>query len=201
MAFQRVPETVLISTLYTQNSVDMQMTFYARRLGGYSEAQMASLAGGVDGEVGSEFLPTQTQDTNYNETEVRGLDSENDLVVSSNLNAGPGTEAVGGLPNNVTIAIKRTSILTGRSARGRVYWIGLATSFLTADENFITLGANANIVDAVDSIKTICTTFGWLPVIVSRFSGGVQRAEGVTFEWENTSNEDLRVDSQRGRLP
>lgn len=201
MAFQSVPETVEVTANYVQNGIPLQMTFHAKRAGGYSEAQMVSLIGGFDGEVGSEFLPAQTEDTTYLKTIARGLEDENDIVVEDNSNAGAGTVLEQGLPNNVTIAIKRTSAFTGRSARGRVYWIGLALSHLDTDENFITLAANTPIVDAIDSFRTNAITFGWVPVIVSRFTGGAKRAEGVTFDWITTSNEDLRVDSQRGRLP
>lgn len=201
MAFQSVPESCEVSLNYLQNGVPMQMTFGARKLGGYSLAQMQQLAASVDSQVASLFRPIQTQDCAYVKTEVRGLESLNDLLTEANTNAGAGGQAVSGLPNNVTIAIKKTSSDTGRSARGRVYWIGLTRNDLQADENFITLGANAAIVTAIDGVRTACIAQGWVPVIVSRFSQGVKRSVGVTFEWLQTSNDDLRVDSQRGRLP
>lgn len=177
------------------------MTFYARFVGGYSLADIMNLAFNVDSGVGAFFLSIQALDSNYVRTEVRGLDNINDLSASNATNAGPGSNITGSLPNQVTYAVQRNAGLTGRSARGRVYWIGLSRDDLSADENFLNAVDAIAIVAAVANMRGNLNMSGWIAVLVSRFTGGVERPEGVTFNWVNTLGVDQRVDTLRSRLP
>lgn len=201
MAFQKVPETAEVDVLYTQNSLTIQMTFYARFIGGYSLSDIETLAANVDNRVGLSFLPIQTVDCDYIRTEVRGLDSIDDLSAVDSSSAGPGEIVSEGHPNVVTIAVQRNAGLTGRSSRGRVFWIGLTQLDNEDDENFVTSSAGTAIVAAIAAMRASLDLNDWIPVIVSRFTGGAKRAEGVTFNWVNTLIVDLRIDTQRGRLP
>lgn len=201
MAFQAVPDTAEVLTIFIANSISVQMTFYAEFPGGYSLADLTALANAADFSVGADFLPIMTQDILYDRTHVRGLSSIDDFEVSDQTFAGPGQVASGGMPNSVTIAIQRNSGLTGRSSRGRVYWVGLASSQLTADENFVATASVTAIVSAIFNMRTQLDGSGWDPVIVSRFTGGAKRAVGVTFPWINTLAINARVDSRRDRMP
>jgi len=201
MAFQQVPESAEADVLYLQNGETIQMTFYAEFPGGYSQGDINGLAASVDSRVGTAFLPLQTNDCAYVRTEVRGLDQIVDLQASNSASAGPGADINAGFPNQVTYAVQRNSGLTGRSSRGRVFWIGLHRLDLSSDENFlVTINAVA-IVAAIENMRTGLTANGWNAVIVSRFTLGAKRAVGVTFPWVNTIGTDLRVDTLRGRLP
>lgn len=203
MAFQPVPDTVEIDIIYTLNSKRVQNVFYAFDSGGYLLADLQALADAVDTQVHGTWKSQQAIDAVYVRTEVRGLAFLNDITAEQNANAGPGVFAGATLPNNVTFAIKKTSGLTGRSARGRTYWIGLAqTMLLGSDENFVEAAWAADAVAAVESIRnTIRTTLDWEAVLVSRFFEGEARLAGVTFPWTGSSNVDLRVDTNRNRLP
>lgn len=201
MAFQRVPETAEIDTIYVQNGETVQMTFYGRFVGGYSQGDIDALANNCDLGVFNFFLPIQTLDTTYVRTEVRGLDQIVDLQGVANAGAGVGGIAAAGLPNQVTYAVQRNAGLTGRSSRGRVYWIGLPAGDLSPDENFLTSIKATAVVLAIENMRLTINAGGWIPVIVSRFTGGAQRTEGVTFSWVNTLGVDERVDTLRGRLP
>ena len=203
MAFQPVVDTVEIDMIFTQNGVVAQNVFYAELVGGYILADLQALATQVDIQWQGTWRAQQPPEVSYVRTEVRGLALPNDITASANANANPGTHAGGALPNNVTIAIKKSSGLTGRSARGRTYWIGVPTSVLsTVDENNLTPAYVALAVAAVDSIRTsIIAVPPWLPVLVSRFENSAPRSTGKTFPWVTTVNVDVRVDSQRGRLP
>ena len=201
MAFQRVPDTAEITTLFNANNIPTLMTWYAEFPGGYSLADLLNLANNIDVQVDTSFLPLMTIDILYDRTNVRGLDKIDDLEVSDQTNAGPGLVLEKGLPNSVTIAIQRNSGLTGRSSRGRVFWLGLTSDQLTADENFVIAATVTSIVAAVDAIRAQIAGSGWNPVIVSRFTGGAKRTEGVTFPWINTLAVDARVDSRRDRMP
>ncbi len=203
MAFQPVPETAEIDIIFTYNGVTCQNVFYARIAGGYTLAQLQALADQIDVNWQGTWRSEQPAEVTYVRSEVRGLAVENDLVASQNLSTNPGLHAGQALPNNVTFAIKKESGLTGRSARGRTYWIGIpGTEREATDENILLSPYVALLVANVDAIRTsIIAVPGWTPVLVSRFAGGVKRAQGETFPWVSTTNIDRRVDTQRGRLP
>lgn len=203
MAFQSVPDVAQISIIYSMNGAIMENTFYAHHPGGYSLANLEALAADIDTAVDVVWLARQTLDCTYLRTEVRGLDEENDLVATDATNTGPGTATQGGFPNQVTYAIKKVSGKTGRSARGRTYWIGIPQDkSQAANESLIEEAYRDFIVAAVDVIRTNIASVGtWEAVLVSRFADGVKRDEGVTFPWIGTTFVDDVFDTQRGRLP
>ncbi len=203
MAFQSVPNTAEVDMIYTLNGVTVQNVFYAEHPGGYSEANLQALANAVDLAWPATFQPDQNAEVSYVKTEVRGLENQNDFVVESVVSAGVGTKVGVALPNNVTFAIKKTSGKTGRSARGRSYWIGVPKDELEAsDENLIKSAYAAQIVADIDFIRSTIDGEGtWEAVLVSRFTNGAARTTGETFPWIGTTNVDLRVDTMRSRLP
>lgn len=201
MSFQSVPETAEVSVIYTQNAETVQMTFHARLVGGYSQSDIDALADNVDARIATSFLPIQTADCTYVRTEARGLENIDDFFQQNFGAAGDGEIVSEGFPNMVTIAVQRNAGLTGRSSRGRVFWIGLNHLSLEDDENFVTASEGTAIVAAVAAMATTLGLSDWKPVIVSRFTGGAKRETGVTFDWINTLIVDLRVDTQRGRMP
>lgn len=203
MAFQPVPNTVEIDVIYSYNAVIAQNTFYAELAGGYVLADLQDLADAIDFQVATTWLAEQPAEAIYLRTEVRGLAEENDITADQDVSTGPGTHVGTALPGNVTFSIKKTSGLTGRSARGRTYWIGIPNGELNPlNENLVEAVWAAAVVDNVGLIRTAIAAVGlWLPVLVSRFSGGAQRTEGVTFPWTGEVNVDLRIDTLRNRLP
>lgn len=202
MAFQKVVDTAQISVIYTYNGEPAQNVFYAEHAGGYLLADLVALADQIDANVGLTWLPDQPAQASYVRTEVRGLAVENDLLVINNDTAGSGGDAGEALPGNVTFSIKKSSPFTGRSARGRTFWIGIPRSRLeVADRNELTALYVSEIVANVDLIRSQTNIVpGWQAVLVSRFTEGAKRSEGVTFDWVSSSAVDLVVDTNRGRL-
>ena len=200
MAFQAVPNTAEIIIEYLGNGEPMINTLYAEKPSGYLLVDLAALAFTVDANVASAWLPDQSMDVSYVKTTVRGLGAENDIEVENNTGAGPGGTLTKGLPNNVTIAIKKTSGLTGRSARGRCYWIGMPAADLDADENVVSASYVTDVVANMNSMRGSIDGTVWDAVLVSRFTGGAKRPTGVTFPWLSNVAVDGFVDSQRGRL-
>lgn len=202
MAFQAVPDTVEIDMIFTQNGITVQNVFYAEKTGGYVLSDLEDLASAVDLQWQGTWRDQQPDEVTYLRTEVRGLAEENDLVAIDSFSTNNGTHVGDAMPNNVTFSVKKVSGLTGRSARGRTYWIGVPRTELTAaDENEIESDYVAEMITSVDSIRTaIGGVSTWEPVLVSRFKDGAARAEGVTFPWIGTTSVDNRIDTQRGRL-
>lgn len=203
MAFQAVPDTAQISHLFTQNGKSVLNAYYARHPGGYDESDLQALADKIDDAFAITFDEDMPPEVSYVKTEVRGLALPNDLVVEQNAGAGVGTHISRSMPNNVTFSIKQFSPFTGRSARGRVYWIGVPTSETTdADENFLKTAYATSIVADVDFIRASINAVGtWEAVLVSRIFEGAKRTTGVTFPWSGSTAVDERIDTRRGRLP
>lgn len=203
MAFQPVPDTVEVDVIYTMNAEIVQNSFYASLAGGYAIADLDLLAAAVGVAIVASWLPQQNADALYLRTEVRGLAFENDIVAEDSVGNGPGLLGGVPLPNNVTFAVKKASGFTGRSARGRTYWIGMPQNKLQiANENLVIAAYVTSVVAAVDAIRVaINAATSWSPVLVSRFADGVKRTTGITFPWIGTSNVNSVVDTLRGRLP
>lgn len=203
MAFQKVVATVEINMNYTLNFEAVQNTYYARLPGGYLQADLQALANKVDLAFPGAMQPFHPPEVTYNKTEVRGLEFPNDLVAESAVSTGVGTAASISLPNQVTFSIKKTSGLTGRSARGRNYWVGIPRNELDPlNENLVLAAFAANLVASIAFVRTSITSVGlWEAVLVSRFELGAKRPEGKVFLWIDETNVDLRVDTLRGRLP
>lgn len=200
MAFQSVPETAEIVITYTENSETVVNVIGAKLAGGYALADLESLADAVDASIVADWLPEQVNTATYVSTVVRGLEDLNDFEATNSDGAGVGGLAEVGVTGNVTFAVKKLSGQTGRSARGRLYWIGMPRSALQANLNLLDPIPIADIVAAVEAMRLAIVTEGWQPVIISRFSNGLKRAQGEVFAWLTTSNTDNAVDSQRRRL-
>lgn len=203
MAFQSVPNTAEIDIIYTLNGETVQNVYYAVLLAGYILADLQALADAIDLQVQGTWKSQQAPEAVYVRTEVRGLENENDLLAQQSLSTGPGVHTGAALPNQVTFSVKKTSGLTGRSARGRTYWIGIPDNVQqSANENLLGPAYAADVVTAVGSIRTTTASVGlWEPALVSRFTGGVARPVGITFPWVGETNVDLRLDTLRSRLP
>lgn len=200
MAFQSVPETAEIAVIFSRDGVIIQNTYHAQWIGGYSEQNLEDMAAVIDTYIGNQWLDDLDTCTTYLRTEVKGLENLNDFLRVDSSSTGPGTVTGSCVPSNVTIAVKKLSAFTGRSARGRIYWPGFATSQVSSSLNQVNAAHQAIILANVEGIRTAIVNQGAVPVIVSRFTGGAQRPEGVTFGWIAVSLEDARVDTQRRRL-
>lgn len=200
MAFQRVPNTAEIIIRGTQGGQEVINTHYAQKTGGYTQADLESLAAAVDAWVTAEWLPILSTVYTYVRTDIRGLDAAVDVQATNSDGAAAG--AVGGTSqaNNVTIAVQRNSGLTGRASRGRIYVPGIADSKL-ADDNHISSTFSGELVDALTALVATVVAEGFTNAIVHRIAGGSPLATAVVYplvEWVVT---DVVIDSMRRRLP
>ncbi len=201
MAFQQVPDTAEAVVQYLCNSVLFTNTYYFSFVGAYLLADLQDLAEAIDLWAGTEMRPLVAVSTSYVQTHVRGLDAANDLEAVNSNSAGVGAGGTTPLPLNVAWALKRISGKTGRSARGRVYIGGLATSALATDENYLLTTWAENLQNAHNDMTGYLSELAWYPVIVSRYSNGATRIPAITFPIESWEYTDTRLDSRRDRLP
>ena len=200
MAFQAVPDCAEIVITYQGHGKQFKNVVHASKLGGYDLGDLVALASAVDVAVSANWLPIQSVDYAYVSSTARGLALENDQEWVNTTGAGAGVKSSAALPDNVTLSIKKSSGLTGRTARGRLYWIGTALEDLATNESMYTLTATDAIVDAVNDVRIAITASVWTAAIVSRFLDNVKRTTGVFFEWKDCVAVDGDVDSQRRRL-
>lgn len=199
MPFVPVPDVIQLEIRATLASVDVENTFYYLSPAPIDQPLLDAVA-----EAARDYVEANESIFNANwlfrEVYARDLSSSTFLSALA-----PATGVVTGSftdpnPNNATIALKRTSGLSGRSARGRIYWMGLAEGH-TDGTNFVTTSSANNMVSWLENLDLAVAAEGVTPVIVSRFTEGAPRVEGITFPITDWSYSDTRVDTQRGRLP
>lgn len=199
MAFIPVPDTIQLEVRAFLNSVPVENTFYYLSAGTIDQALLDAVA-----EAARDYVEEEAAgfNTNWIFKEVYARDLSDSTFLSSLASA---TGAITGsaadpLPNNVTFALKRSSGFSGRSARGRIYWMGIATSYMASDNMLATISANG-LITWVEALDAVVSLEGVTPVIVSRFNNLLPRTEGVTYPIADWSYSDLRVDTLRSRLP
>jgi len=110
-----------------------------------------------------------------------------------------GTRAANPLPNNVTLAVKWTTGLRGRSYRGRTYIIGLTEG--DVDGNTVPAASITAYMAIYGELLALDTDVGpGVMGIASRVSNGTPRTVGVITPVTDLEINPV-VDSQRRRLP
>jgi hypothetical protein len=126
-----------------------------------------------------------------------GVEYSDGLPVSGNLNTAS-------VPNNVTVAVKHSSGLTGRSFRGRTYVPGLAAGDINV--NTLLIAPLQALHLAFQNLDIVNDVNGALHVILSKYSGvdaqgrPLPRATAIATPVLSYSVDPI-VDSQRRRLP
>lgn len=201
MAFQSVPNCAIASIRLAGNSTVGVMTPTFTKVGGdYTQGDIDVLAATIDSWMASHALAEVSDGWAYTGTTVRGLENENDYIAVADDNAGQGELASPPTPSQVSFVVKFTTGLTGRSARGRAYWCGLAQSQLDTNENLLKLVSANQIRAAWEDLGGLVLPTGWTHVVVSRQTAGAKRPVGIFFPVTGYSYTDRRVDTQRGRL-
>lgn len=117
-----------------------------------------------------------------------------------------GTLAGFALPNNVTVATKLTTGHTGRSYRGRSYFVGIGNDLLLADRQHIADSLRLALGNFFADLLVNLPTDGMHLAIASRYSGvdanGKPIPRTAPFLTDVTGAvTNTTVDSQRRRLP
>jgi len=112
-----------------------------------------------------------------------------------------GTVALPAAPNETTYCISLRTGVSGRSARGRFYWLGLALANIGTTNRVGALfrtNSTAGVQSLINQLNSVATP--WM--IVSYIANGVPRPGGpVYFQVLTATTTDDIVDSQRRRRP
>lgn len=196
--FIPVPDTARVRMVYLSNGSVVMNVFYWK---GDAPLIAADLSGLVD-EVHTAWVanikPRIINTTTLQYIEATALDTEPGPQVTATYNEAGGNTGTAA-PNNVTLAIKFASGLTGRSSHGRMYWIGFSTSQISGDT--VNPTTAAAMVTAVSTFfDAVETAVGLTHQIVSYCHAGAWRTTGVTTPVLSYLVTDDNLDSQRRRL-
>jgi len=203
MAFQSVPNTAEMAFIFSADGNVMQNRINFECITDpYDATLLANLATAGDLWVDSDYLPAVSSDVQYLRTEVRGLNDEFDLVVVEDANAGFGGTVSAVYPLNVSKAFTLRSGLTGRSARGRFYTVGMTAGHtVNGSRTLITTAYRDAFINALTSLISDAFVAGWVMVVTSRYHNGVKRTSGLNFAISQVGVSDMTTDSRRDRLP
>lgn len=193
-------DTIKLELIVQASGQTMENVVYVRNDAGVSESDVRNLATEAIDAWATNIAPIIADAVTLVLVRATDLSSEG----SFGFELAPSTVQTGGLnvpilPGNVTVATKFASGLTGRSHRGRAYWIGLTEGQVQA--NLLAPGFGTNISAAwADFFSDLFTAVGFGEhVVVSYCGGGSWRTSALITPVTNYStNED--IDSQRRRL-
>lgn len=197
MAFQSVPNTIEVLVRGTNDSTPVENTFYYGYVATPTPEDLEELLTDLKAVVVAEWLPYLPANCGITSLYARDLEvefaSQFDLAFSVEI----GTASGEALPSFNTIAFARKSGLTGRSARGRIFWMGLTEGQVA--NSVVDSGVLVGIADAINQFDAAAALLSYTPVIVSRYHNGVPRVPAVTYEISNWGFNDNLVDTRRSR--
>lgn len=199
MAFP-VPDTIGLEIRGTLNGQDVENTFYYRYIAVPDESELQTLVNTVGEYWEEEALAVLPNQWVGREVYARDLAAPITVQASdSSISGLNGSGAGQTMPGFNTLAIARRSGLTGRSARGRIFWMGLDETWVNG--NSITAGVADLMVDVIENMDDLVVTLGFTPVIVSRVQSGVTLTVPLTYPITQWLVTDYNVDTRRSRKP
>lgn len=199
VAFQPVPNTAFLAMRFTSLGEAVENTFYYKKSTPWDEADLLLIAAAAADTYASDWTVLQATTCAMDEVYARDLTTEAAAQASDLSQSGTTGDQDDPEPGNVTLAVSRLSGLTGRSARGRIYWNGLYS--LAVEGNTFIAGYAGLVVAAIEALDAaVVAAVASTPVIVSRVQAGVVLATAVTYPIVTWAVHDNNVDSQRRRL-
>lgn len=203
LPFQPVPNTVEIAVQGTLMGQQVENKFYAQAAEAITSSMVNELAGIAADWVTAHFLANVPAAYNHTRVVARDLTSESSFETVDSSAAGPGTNSGTYMAGNVTAAVHRATIFSGKKQKSRIYHIAPMTGFMADNNDLSTAGANALIV-LYDQLRTAILagtegtyTYGYPQRIID----GVRLATANFIEVVGHTFTDKYLDSQRRRLP
>lgn len=204
MAPVYTPNVALVELIFSLHGSVVENTLFFEAGATPDASQMLDLGTAVGTWWADEVAPFLSQEITLTRVDVSGQESLSSPGVSiPRIPADAGSVADNALPANCALCISFRTSLGGRSFRGRNYVAGVTegnsggSSIATANANGILSAYNA--LQSFVSANVLSESWQW--VVVSKFSGGLPRASGVTTPITSAILVDYVVDSQRRRLP
>lgn len=198
-AFIPAADVAKVEMRYTWDGQYVENVFHFEKTGGYDETSLDQLAQDVVEAYLAELNPLQANTLTLREVYVRDMSTEFGLE-STYATAHAGQAESPPLPNNVSLAVSFRTGLSGRSNRGRMFYLGLTEGQVV--NNAVQTSPLAAIVTAVtDFIDYVQTESGVQFVIVSYCSNNTWRTNAQVTPVTTILVVDPTIDSMRRRLP
>lgn len=164
-----------------------------------SEAQMTAVAVALEAWEHGSAVAMRNTSTILTNIIVRDLTSESaGAIEHTPTTSVTGVQTSAALANNVTVAVKWTTRLHGRSFRGRSYHIGM---YLTAvSGNQLTTVANGDFQSRYDALRTQLETIAGISFVVLSFAHNKFWRDTALATRIIQCSIDPNLDSQRRRL-
>lgn len=200
MAFVPITDVIRIVPHFTHPSgKDMVNVLYVRdNIGGEINARMTLLLGAYIGWWSNYCADHVSNEVALSRIIVTDMSVPNGAQIDFPVDDTTGNVASPALPANVTFATSFRTGFSGRSYRGRAYWIGLAESMVVGNE--VTELQADYIRDAWQGFDGAVGLESMGHVLVSFVQNGVVLEQPVVTPINNYVNVDRRVDTQRRRL-
>jgi len=201
MAFVPAPNIVMCEIRASKAGQLVENRFHIDVLHQPVPGDLSALAGLLVPNIVAGFLPNLPTDVTLTEFHQRSLHTQNDIELTTPFPAGStGTMSGEPLPNNCSYCVSLRSTSVGRSARGRLYWLGLSADQVVT--NNVDATHRTAITAAVESLRAQIAAASSVMVIVSYRQNNAPRVGGpVYFVVSTVLTVDDVVDSQRRRLP
>lgn len=170
-----------------------------QKVAGWDSAGLVALAQALEDAWVANIKPLVPATVTLREVYVRDIEVEEGVEHTlPSLEAGTAEQLL--LPNNVTIALSLRTGFSGRSNRGRVYWVGLTENQVV--NSTLEVGAQASILGAFqDFISDASAETSSSLVVVSYCEDNQWRTNAQVTEVTNITLTDPTTDSMRRRLP
>lgn len=207
MAFIPAENTLKVVLEYLCNGEIAQNVFYTQLENVPDPANMATVGNKIVDWWVNNMAPLTTLSCSLQTVTLTDLTVANSfqVVITSGLPE-VGSKGDSELPNNVTVVTKFTTGLSGRSFRGRSYFVGLDASVVATGGQTVQGGFATDLGEAWEQLATDLGDVDADWVVASFYSGvdtdgkPIPRAEAVLTEIIQASTETT-LDSQRRRLP
>lgn len=177
---------------------DVENTFYYGYTGSPDAGDAQDIADAIGAVVAALWIGALPTAFDFREVYVRDLANEFAVQgVDTSISGLSGTDTGAPLPSYNTVAIARRSAFTGRSARGRIFWMALGETMVTG--NAVGSVFTDGMIDALIEQDAAVSLLGFPPLILSRRQMGVMLPEAVTFPLLTWAVNDQLVDTRRSR--
>ena len=201
MAFVSSPGVVQVAFRYQWRSQQVENVVHAFVDTTIDGAKLEEIANAAVGWAQSSLMPLTSSDVTLTEVLVRDMSAQEGAQFLFTIAGGqPGGFVADAMPNNVSIAIRGSTSVGGRSGRGRWYFVGIPNTRVI-NGNEVRSDYLAQIVAALNDLKDVLEAVGAILGVLSTFHNKAPRAQGVLFAYTSFGAVDNTIDSQRRRLP
>lgn len=196
-AYIPLPEGAQVVVSYTEFGSVFENVLYFTKAGGWDAAALQDLADSVQVNFAANMGGVVSSDASL--IHVRAIDVSSAIgPVADNSAASAGLRVNPGLPGNVTLAIKFTTALRGRSYRGRMYLVGLSEDMVLGQA--VDAAVLPDILLGVQSwIEAVEADSGGVHVVASYCQLSEWLVAAVATPVTGYSSDGF-IDSQRRRL-